>query len=135
MNAKELQDIYRQEKKEAMTVRRLASIPLGVIESLAKSAPSLQKRYVREIIIRIQQEDRTIKSAEISSHATDAMMQKDKLFKALGLVVYSFYESLSSRDQFKFGARAMTADEQASLLGAILAPIEGEEDEPEEAEE
>jgi len=110
------------------TVRELASIPLGVIESLAKAAPSQAKRYVREILARIKLEQSALKRAEISSHAQDSMMVLAEMHRVLGVVVETYSESLSVADRLLANVSAMTTHERTTLVDRLLEPDEAEDD-------
>lgn len=112
-----------------MSVREYRDIPLDMMHLLMTDTKRIP-RLVRELVARCRLEDATIKKAEISSHATDAMAVKKQILEVLGLCVVKYNELLPTIEQLKLSAAAMTLKERQTLLDAILAPIsEDEEDE------
>lgn len=114
-------------------LRNLESVPTDVLVALAKAAPSQANRMVRELLARVRLTKKEWAGVDNSKDSIDYSMKLDKEHLALGIVVAEFVASLPARESLDVAWRSMTASERKALLGVILAPINEDDCQQEQA--
>lgn len=103
-----------------MSVRELKDMPVRVIEQLVRINPIHANRYVRELLIRAELEEKNMAKAEISSHYQDSRMTLDDIHRTIGVCFCAWMASKPVQERLALKASAMTKQERTCLIEAIL---------------
>jgi len=89
-------------------------------------------RVMRELLIRETLLGQESKKAESSRDFTDCQMTQDRIHKAIGKTVASWWQSKNRSERWQLSIEAMTKKERASLLSTLLNDIGDESDDEQE---